>query len=67
VTEAIAYYVFGFALSAALAVAVGRSLVVSHGKKIVPSLCVLAVLLGLLVGWAINGYIAYIRESALRF
>jgi hypothetical protein len=24
-------------------------------------------LVGLLLGWAINGYIAYVRESAQRF
>jgi hypothetical protein len=67
VSEPAAYYLFGLALSAALAAAIGRSFVVAHGIKIVPSLCVLAVLFGLLLGWAINGYIAYVRESALRF
>lgn len=66
-SEAIAYYVFSLALSAAIAVALGRSLIVSHGTKIVPSLCALALLFGLLLGWAVNGYIAYVRESALRF
>jgi hypothetical protein len=46
---------------------VGRGLVAQHGTKIVPSLAVLSVLLGLLLGWAINGYLAYVRASALRF
>lgn len=66
-SEAIAYYVFSLALSAALTIAIGRGLVLQHGTKIVPSLAVLSVLFGLLLGWAINGYLAYVRASAMRF
>jgi hypothetical protein len=58
---------FGLALSGALTFAVGRSLVAERGPRIVPVLCVVAVLFGLLLGWAINGYIAYVRLSAQRF
>jgi uncharacterized membrane protein YciS (DUF1049 family) len=67
VSEAVGYYLFGLALGAALTVAVGRSFVIERGRKVVPALCAIAVSLGLLIGWAINGYIAYIRASAVRF
>jgi hypothetical protein len=58
---------FGLALSAALTVAVGRSFVIERGTKVIPALCVVALLFGLLLGWAINGYLAYLRSSAARF
>jgi hypothetical protein len=67
VSEALAYFVFGLALSTALTVAVGRSFVMERGAKVVPALCAFAVLFGLLLGWAINGYLDYIRASAVRF
>jgi hypothetical protein len=67
VSERFAYRIFGVALSTALTFAVGRSLVVERGPKIVPVLCACALLLGLLFGWAIDGYIAYVRASAQRF
>jgi hypothetical protein len=64
----LAYWVFGILLSGALTVAVGRSLVAEHGRKWVPALCVFALLFGLLIGWAINGYIDYVNASAtMRF
>jgi hypothetical protein len=66
-TEAISYYVFGIALSAALTTAVGRSFVLERGRRVVPALCLFAVLFGLLLGWAINGYLDYVRASALRY
>ncbi len=66
-SEAAAYYAFGLALSAALTVAVGRGFVAERGRKVVPVLCAIALLVGLLIGWAINGYIDYVRASAQRF
>lgn len=66
-SERFTYWAFGIALSAALTVAVGRSLVAERGPKIVPALCAFALLFGLLLGWAIDGYIAYVRLSAQRF
>ena len=62
-TESLAYWLFGFALSGALAVAVGRQLVEEHGRRVVPLLCLLAVILGALLGWALDGFIAYVRLS----
>jgi hypothetical protein len=59
-----AYWAFGFVLSGALTVAVGRSLVAEHGRRLVPGLCVFAVLFGALLGWALDGYIAYVHASA---
>jgi hypothetical protein len=67
VSEHLAYWAFGLALSAALTVAVGRSLVGERGAGVIPALCVFALLFGLLLGWAIDGYIAYVRFSAQRF
>jgi hypothetical protein len=65
--ETLGYFIFGLALSAALTIAVGRSFVVEHGPKVVAALCVFAVLFGLLLGWAITGYLAYVRASATHF
>jgi hypothetical protein len=67
VTESLAYYVFGIALSAALTIAVGRSFVLERGPRVVPALCLFALLFGLMLGWAINGYLDYVRASALRY
>ena len=66
-SERLAYWVFGVALSAALTFAVGRSLVVERGPKVIPGLCAFALLFGLLLGWAIDGYIEYVRASGQRF
>lgn len=67
-SEHIAYWVFGLALSAALTTAIGRTFVAEHGPSVIPVLCGVALLLGLLFGWAIDGYIAYVRASAeMRF
>jgi hypothetical protein len=62
-----AYWLFGVALSSAMTFAVGRTLVAERGPKVIPALAVFALLFGLVVGWAINGYIAYVRASAVRF
>jgi hypothetical protein len=67
VGERLVYLVFGVALSAALTFAVGRSLVLERGPKIIPALCAFGLLFGLLLGWAIDGYIAYVRASTQRF
>lgn len=63
----LAYWIFGVALSTALTFAVGRSLVAERGRKIIPALCALALLFGLVLGWAIDGYVAYVRASAAQF
>jgi hypothetical protein len=59
--ERIAYFVFSIALTSALTVAVGKQLVADYGRKVVPGLCAAALATGLLIGWAINGFIAYVR------
>ncbi|MGA7354095.1 MAG: hypothetical protein WA431_08555 [Candidatus Cybelea sp.] len=66
-SEPVAYWLFGVALSSAMTFAVGRTLVAERGPKLIPALAAFALLFGLLVGWAINGYIAYVRASAVRF
>lgn len=63
-TETIAYWVFGFALSGALAIALGKPLFEEHGRRVIPVVVVAAVVLGASLGWAINGYIDYVRTSA---
>jgi hypothetical protein len=67
VNERIAYWVFGLALSVALTAAFGRSLIAERGTRVIPGLCIFALLFGLLLGWAIDGYIAYVRASAQQF
>ena len=63
-SERAGYWIFGILLSVAITVALGRGLVDERGIKIVPLLCGLALAFGLLFGWAINGYIDYVRASA---
>ena len=63
-SERLAYWVFGLVLAGAVAVAIGRTLVAEHGKRIVPGLVVAAVLAGLFFGWAIDGYVQYVGASA---
>jgi hypothetical protein len=64
VSENLAYWLFGLLLSGALTFGVGRTLVREHGRRLIPALCIFAILFGLLLGYAINGYIAYVRASA---
>jgi hypothetical protein len=66
-SEPVAYWLFGVALSCAMTFAVGKTLVAERGPKVIPALAAFALFFGLLVGWAINGYIAYVRASAVRF
>ncbi|MGB6522938.1 MAG: hypothetical protein WBE83_14320 [Candidatus Cybelea sp.] len=63
-SERLAYWAFGFVLAGAMTVAIGRTLVAEHGRRIVPGLVLAAVVAGLLFGWAIDGYVQYVRASA---
>jgi hypothetical protein len=64
VGEQIAFWLFGLALGGAITVAVGKSLVDDHGRKVIPALVAAGVVLGVLIGWALSGYIDYVRYSA---
>jgi hypothetical protein len=57
------YWFFGLALSCAIAVAVGKQLVEDHGRRIVPLIAVGALIFGLLAGWALTRFIAYVQVS----
>ena len=63
-TETVAYWIFGFGLGGAIAAGIVKPLVAERGRKIVPPLSVAGVVLGAVLGWAINAYIAYVRASA---
>jgi hypothetical protein len=67
VSEELGFWLFGMALSAAMTAAVGQSFVHERGRRVIPALCIVALLLGLLIGYALNGYIAYVSASAARF
>lgn len=62
--ERLWYWLFGLALSGALTAAVGRTFVEERGPRLIPLLFAAALLLGLFFGWAIDGYVAYVRASA---
>jgi uncharacterized membrane protein YfcA len=64
VNERLWYWLFGLALSGALTAAIGRTFVEERGPKVIPVLFAVALVLGLLFGWAIDGYVAYARASA---
>jgi hypothetical protein len=64
--ERIAYWIFGVALSSALTVAIGAPIVAQHGRRILPLLWAGALLFGLIFGWAIDGFIGYVRLSGQR-
>jgi uncharacterized membrane protein YciS (DUF1049 family) len=63
-SERVAYWIFSFALSAATTVAVGRNFITEHGRRVIPILVAIALCTGLLLGWALDGYIHYVRASA---
>jgi uncharacterized protein YqfA (UPF0365 family) len=62
--ERITYYLFSLALSAGITVAIGRNLAAERGRRVIPMLVVTALFVGLLLGWALNGFIDYVRLSA---
>jgi hypothetical protein len=64
VSERIWYWLFGLALSGALTAAVGRTFIEERGPRVIPLLFAAALGLGLFFGWAIDGYVAYVRASA---
>lgn len=63
-SERLWYWLFGLALGGALAAAAGKTFVEERGPKVIPILFAVALLLGLLFGWAIDGYIEYVRATA---
>ena len=66
-SEQLALWLFAIALSAALTFAIGKTLIPERGPKAIAALCAVALFAGLLLGWAINGYVAYVRASAQMF
>jgi hypothetical protein len=67
VNEQIWYWLFGLALSGGLTAAIGRTFVEERGSKIIPMLFVVALLLGLFFGWAIDGYVRWAWAMASVF
>jgi hypothetical protein len=63
-TERIAYWIFGLLLGGAMATAIGRTFVAERGRGVIPAVAAGGVAAGLLLGWAINAYIDYVRASA---
>ena len=58
-------YGVGMALAAMMGCALGGSLAKEHGPRIVvPVFTVLTIGVGLVLGWALNGWIAYSQASA---
>ncbi len=58
-------YGVGFALAAMVCGALGGSLAAEHGRaRVVPVAVVATIVLGAVLGWAINGWIAYSQASA---
>lgn len=62
--EAVAYWIFGFALAGALSVGIGKPLVAECGQKVIPPVAIAGALLGAALGWAITTYIAYVHASS---
>ncbi len=62
--EAAAYWIFGLALGGAIAVGIGKPLVVECGQKVIPPVAIAGLLLGAALGWAMNTYINYVHASA---
>jgi uncharacterized membrane protein YciS (DUF1049 family) len=64
VSEHLAYWLFGIALGAGITAAIGRNFVRERGARVIPILVVTGLCLGLILGWAVDGFIAYVRLSA---
>ena len=58
------FWVVGFAVGAATVAMTGKSFVEERGRRLVPVVVVLAVLGGLVVGWALNAWNDYIHFTA---
>jgi hypothetical protein len=54
----------GMAFGAGTVTVVGRDFVKEHGRKLIPSLVVLALAFGVVMGWALNAWIGYIHFTA---
>ena len=63
-TEAAVYWIFGLLLGGATALGIGKPLVAERGRKAVAPVAAGGLALGIVLGWAINAYIAYVRASA---
>lgn len=62
-------YVFGMAISFAIAIAIGNAWARDHRKGVwtmsmLATLVVAAAVLGVVVGWSLNAYLAFIAASA---
>jgi hypothetical protein len=63
-TERIAYWVFALLLGGAAAYAIGKPMIAERGRRVVPALIAGGAAAALVIGWAINAYVDYVRASA---
>lgn len=63
-TERILYWVFGLVLGCAASAAIAKPLIAERGRKVIPGFAAGGIGVGILLGWAINAYIDYVRASA---
>ena len=58
-------YVVGFTVAGMIGIALGGSLAAEHGvKRVVPWVVIITVAAGSVLGWALNGWIAYAAASS---
>jgi hypothetical protein len=65
-TAHVLYGAVGFLIGCAIVVAIGQDLIKEHGRsKVLPAICIAAVLVGLILAWSVNVYIDYVNASAM--
>lgn len=62
--ETVTCWIVGLALGGAIAVGIGKPLIVESGQKIIAPVAIAGLLLGAALGWALNTYISYVHASA---
>ena len=63
-TPTLFWWIAGMIVGAATAGMIGKSFVEEHGRKLIPLLVGLALVFGLVIGWALNAWIDYIHFTA---
>ncbi len=64
VTEHVVFWVAGFVVGGATVGMMGKSFVEERGRRLIPMFVGLAIIAGLIVGWALNAWIDYIHFTA---
>ncbi len=58
------FWIVGFLIGAGIVAMTGKSFVEEHGRRLIPLVVALALIGGLVVGWALNAWNDYVHFTA---